>query len=101
MSSNRYIKEFKKETFVEECNPGTMARNEVDSNADTCCLGNNLIVISYTNQTADIYLYDEFCVQIINVPIVSGVTTYHHPNGNSCILIVNEELYYGKKLSPS
>jgi len=34
-----------------------------------------------------------------SVPIVSGATTYHHPNGSSYILVINEALYYGKKLT--
>ena len=35
---------------------------------------------------------------ITSVPIVSGASTYHHPNGESYILIVNEALYYGNML---
>ena len=49
MSSNRFVKELIKKTFVEEYDSGTVARNEADRNADTCCLGINFIVISYTN----------------------------------------------------
>ena len=29
---------------------------------------------------------------------MSGATTYHHPNGESYIIIINEALYYGSKL---
>ena len=28
--------------------PGTTAMNEADSNADTCCLGVNFVILSYT-----------------------------------------------------
>ena len=57
--------------------------------------------MSYTSRTADVYPYDESYTPITNVPIVSGATTYHHPNGNSYILIIHEALYYGKRLSHS
>ena len=101
ISSNRCVKGLIQKSFVEESEPGTRARNEADSNADTCCLGNNFIIMSYTSRTADVYPYDESYTPITNVPIVSGATTYHHPNGNSYILIIHEALYYGKRLSHS
>ena len=33
--------------------PGIMANNETDSNADTCCLGTNFVIKSYTGRSAD------------------------------------------------
>ena len=69
--------------------------NEADSNADTCCLCANFTVISYTNGTADVYPYNSFYEPIRSVPMVTGAITYHHPNGESYILIINEALYYG------
>ena len=36
-----------------------------------------------------------------SVPIVSGATTYHHSDGTSYILVINEALFYGKKLKHS
>lgn len=83
----------------QEISPGTTAPNESDSNADTCCLGMNFTVLSYTNRTADVYPYDDSYEPMTSVPIVSGATTYHHPNGSSYILVINEALYYGKKLT--
>ena len=84
-----------------ETSPDTVAPNESDSNAGICCLGNNFIVISYTNQTADVYPYDDSYEPMTSVPIVSGATTYHHPNGMSYTLVISEALYYGKKLQYS
>ena len=81
--------------------PGTTAMNEADSNADTCCLGVNFVILSYTSRTADVYPYDTSYEPMKNVPIVSGATTYHHPNGESFILVVHEALYYGEKLNHS
>ena len=81
--------------------PGAMAFNESDSNADTCCLGMNITVLSYTNRTADVYPYDDSYTPITNVPIVTGATTYHHGDGTSYILVINEALCYGQKLKHS
>ena len=81
--------------------PGTTAMNEADSNADTCCLGINFVVLSYTNRTADVYPYDTTYEPMKDIPIVSGATTFHHPNGESFILVVNEALYYGPRLDHS
>ena len=39
---------------VTEPAPNTTCFNEVDTNADTCCLGKNVIPIAYTNQSAGV-----------------------------------------------
>lgn len=85
-----------------EPNAGTIAYNECDTNADTCCLGKNFIVLEYTRRTADVYAYDKSISPIENVPIVSGATAWEDPkSGTSYILVINEALYYGAKLDHS
>ena len=81
-----------------EPTPGASGQNEADSNADTCCLGINFVVLSYTNRVADVYPYNDAYKPMTSVPIVTGATTYHHPNGQSYILVINEALFYGTKL---
>ena len=82
--------------------PNTYSMNECDTNADTCCLGSNFIIMGYTNRTADVYPYDKSYDPIENVPIVSGATAYDDKeSGTTYILIFNESLYYGTKLSHS
>ena len=73
----------------------------MDTNADTCCLGKNFIIMSYTPRSADVYAYDP-ALPPTNVPIVSGATAYDCPQtGNTFILIFNEGLYYGDRLDHS
>lgn len=85
-----------------EPKPGTRAFNEADSNADTCCLGTNFTILSYTYRTADVFPYDDSYAPITNVPIVSGATKYINPDtGEQFILIFHESLYYGTKLHHS
>ena len=78
------------------------AANKMDSNADTCCLGANFVILSHSNRFADVYAYDTSLEPTHNVPIVTGVTTYLDPvTGRSYLLIINEGLYYGTKLDHS
>lgn len=86
---------------VKQPKPNSRADNELDSNADTCCLGSNFVILNYTRRVADVYSYDKSSKPIENVPIVSGATAYDDPSGKTYILIVNEGLYYGEKLDHS
>ena len=61
-------------TSVSEPTNNTYANNEADNNADTCCLGTNLVPITYTNHTADVYPYSDAYEPLENVPIVNKVT---------------------------
>ena len=82
--------------------PGTQGKIECDTNAGTCVLGRNFIVLSYTSRTADVYPYDKSYSPIANVPIVTGATAWDdHVDGQTYILIFNESLYYGERLDHS
>ncbi|CAJ1955419.1 unnamed protein product [Cylindrotheca closterium] len=86
---------------VQEPVAGTYADNEMDTNADTCCLSSNFIITAYTQRSADVYAYDS-TLPPMHVPIVSGATAYDCPEtGSTFILIINEALYYGNKLDHS
>ncbi len=79
--------------------PNTMAENKCDTNADTCCLGKNFVVLAPTFRTADVYAYDMSISPIENVPIVTGATAYDDPiTGNTYILVFHKSLYFGDKL---
>ena len=81
---------------------GTAANNEMDSNADTCCLGANFKVLNITERTADVYPYNDSYKPMYGVPIVSAATLYKNKDtGESFILVIHEGLYYGPKLGHS
>ena len=87
---------------MQEPPPNTTANNECDTNADTCCLGTNFIVLACTNRVADVYAYDKSVAPVTSVPIVTGATAYEDPDtGRTYILLVHEGLYYGSKLDHS
>jgi hypothetical protein len=82
--------------------PNTTANNECDTNADTCCLGTNFIILNYTNRTSDVYAYDKSYKPQEGVPIVAGGTAYDDTTtGTTYILVFHEALYYGTKLDHS
>ena len=81
---------------------GTNAAIECDSNADTCVLGKNFVVLAMTYRTADVYPYDNKYKPITNVPIVTGATAWDDPTtAQTYILVFNKSLYYGPKLDHS
>ena len=87
---------------IEEPEPGNISVNELDTDADTCCLGSNFAVLQITSRTADVYPYDPSFKLLYNLPIVSGATTVMDSiTGNSFIMVINEALYYGKKIDHS
>lgn len=73
----------------------------MDSNADTCCLGTNFVILEYTQRVAEVYAYDKD-LPPTTVPIVSGATAFDCPlTGTTYIIVVNEALYYGERLDHS
>lgn len=58
--------------------PNTVADNESDSNADTCVMGKNFLVISATGWVAKVYGFRDSDNAHDIIPIASGVTAYCH-----------------------
>ena len=87
---------------VQQPFPGIEAAIEGDSNANTCCLGKNFVILEYTTKQVDAYAYDKSVKPLENVPIVTGATAWTDPaTENTHILVINEGLYYGSRLDPS
>jgi hypothetical protein len=79
---------------VQHSIPNTISANETDTNADTCCLGNNYAVLRFTNRSATVAPYHDNYKVIDNVSILTGATVYDNPDtGESVLLIVHEQLY--------
>ena len=86
---------------VHQPTPGTDGDNESDSNADTCCLGQNYVVLQFTQRMAEVFAFDEN-LPSNTVPIVSGATAYTCPRTRvTYILVIHEALYFGTKLNHS
>ena len=56
-----------------------MAANKCYTNADTCCLGKNFVILEFIQRAADVYVYIKDIAPIVGVPIVSGATVWDNP----------------------
>ena len=80
----------------------TVANNVCNTNADTCCLGKNYVILNNTSRTANVYAYDTSIKTLKGVTIVSRATAYDDLGTNTPnILVVDKDLYYGNKLDHS
>jgi len=74
--------------------PKSSSTLELDSHADTCTVGSNCRIISYTAKNCHVSPYHPQYKAIENVPIVQAGVTYVHPEtGLKYILIINQALY--------
>jgi hypothetical protein len=72
---------------------------ELDSHADTTCVGKNFRVISYTDRICQVSPYHPDYQAINKVPIVQAATAFDDPeSGETYVLIFNECLYLGDAL---
>ena len=82
--------------------PHTIARTEMDSHADTCCLGPNFIPTHYTNYTCTVAGFTEELDALTDIPIVTGVTAYDDLLNNTTYLIfIHQALYFGTRIATS
>ncbi len=81
---------------------GTYGLTEMDSHADTACLGRNFWVISHTDRVCEVSPYHPDYPPMSDVPIVQAATAYDDPeSGETFVLVVNQGLYLGEALQNS
>ena len=79
-----------------------MAAKECDTNADTCWLVKNFVILKFNQRALYMYAYIQYIAHIVGVQIVSGATAWDDPvTGQTYILVINEGLYYGNKMDHS
>jgi hypothetical protein len=69
------------------------SRTDLDSHADTTVLGKHCLVVCKTNRTANVSPFLPELGTAEKVEIITGAIAYDHPEGETIILIVNQELY--------
>jgi len=79
---------------------GTVAQTEIDNHADTCCLGKNFRLLTYTNHVCTVNGFLDG-MEECDVPIVSAATLWTSPDGDEYILVVHQGLWFGDKLNKS
>ena len=74
----------------------------LDSHADTCCAGENCVLLEDTGKVVRVSAYANTYKPMPNVPIVTAATTYDDPNsGQSYLLVMHQALWFGRKLDTS
>ena len=65
---------------------------EMDSHADTCCLGSNFIPIYFTGKVCDVAPFLSDLPNQEGIQICSGATAFDNGDGGTYILVINEAL---------
>jgi hypothetical protein len=68
---------------------------ELDSHADTCCIGKNAYIFHETSRMVDVSAFLSTLGQAQSVPIVSAALAYDHPyTYETFILIIHQALHF-------
>jgi hypothetical protein len=85
-----------------EAEPGHVARNELDTRADTICAGANFMCIHPTGMTCSVQGFHQSFAPIPEIPVATVATAWDDPTtGQTFILIIHQALYFGKQLDHS
>ena len=75
---------------------------DLDSHADTCCMGMTARIIEYTGQTCDVTPFSAEYMAMKDILIVKARTAYDDSKmGETYILVLAQLLYLGDKLENS
>ncbi len=80
---------------------GTIERNNMDTMADTCCVGSNWLMIEDTGNMCDVYPFKEGYEAVKDVPVATCATLVEGENGADFILIGHDMLYCGQEMKRS
>ena len=72
--------------------------SDLDSHADTCCLGSNCCITSKSGKVVNVKPFTDELSSVQEIEIGSGETAYTCSNGETYILIINEGLIFGDRL---
>ena len=75
-----------------------LAKCELDTRADTICVGSNFRILSTSGGVCDVKsFYDNYKV-INDVPIARVATEFSDKSGATHILVINEALFFGSSM---
>jgi hypothetical protein len=80
---------------MDESDDDVTARAELDSHADTTCIGNQSMIIGTTYKTVRVTPFLESLGSVHRVPVVNAALAYDDPrSGETMILIFHQVLYF-------
>ena len=72
-------------------------RVELDSNADTCCVGDGVMIVNATDRYVTATPFVKSLGSIKKVPIVTAAVAYDDPrSGKVVVLIIHQALYFSE-----
>ena len=75
---------------------------EIDNHADTCCFGKNFIPLYFTGQVCEVQPFLDEYESVHNVEVCSAATAFDDSEtGATVILVFNQGLWFGSKMSHS
>jgi hypothetical protein len=70
-------------------------RVDMDSHADTCCVGGGVLIVYTTERTARVTPFLKSPGSVTKVPIVTAAVAYDDPHtGEVFILLIHQALYF-------
>ena len=81
--------------------PGHVARNELDSHADTCCAGANWAPMLYTGEHCEVSPFLNTYDPVKEIPIARCCTVWTSDEGKEYLLVGDEMLWFGNTLTHS
>ena len=100
MVSNRYISAIKADLPCSSP-PGVASTCEIDSHADTCCMGRNFVPLAFTDEVVNVTPFTDRYTALRDVPIATGATHIQLHDGSEYVLVVNQGLWFGEELEVS
>jgi hypothetical protein len=95
-------KKQRKEEQENEPNPGFIAKNELDTRADTICARTNFCCLRPTGMMCSVQGFHQSFEPIPEVPVATVATAWDDQNsGQTYILIIHQALFFGTQLDHS
>ena len=69
--------------------PGVASTCEIDSHADTCCMGRNFVPLAFTDEVVNVTPFTDRYTALRDVPIATGATHIQLHDGSEYVLVVN------------
>ena len=87
--------------IINSTTPGTQARAEMDTRADTACAGTNFWLDELTGQTCSVVPFSASYDPMNDVQVATCLTAYTDEYGRTWILVFNEVLWFGTTMDHS